>query len=232
MHFVGDHGKAVVAERNMATAIAGHDGSAGCRFLPPIASHSRIFTMGKVISATDFFQRLQAGEPVELIDVRTPAEFQEVHVEIAQNYPLDRLDPQAIQAARPHPEGRPLYVICRSGARGRQACDKFVAAGYPEVINVDGGTMACVAAGVPVVRGKKAIPLDCQVRMLAGSLVAIGTALGHWVHPAWLLLPAAVGLGLVYSGWTNTCMMGNMLAKMPWNQAPTQLPANPSCSRT
>jgi len=49
----------------------------------------------------------------------------------------------------------------------------------------------------------------------------LGTALGAAVHPAFLLLPAFVGGGLVFSGITDTCGMGLLLAKMPWNQCRT-----------
>ena len=78
--------------------------------------------------------------------------------------------------ARNGSQDEPLYVICRSGSRGRQACEKFLAAGFTNVVNVEGGTLACVEAGLPVVRGKKAISLERQVRIAAGSLVLLGAA--------------------------------------------------------
>ena len=65
------------------------------------------------------------GQQLDLIDVRTPIEFREVHVEFARNVPLDGLDPKAVMKARNGSSGEPLYVICRSGGRGQQACEKF-----------------------------------------------------------------------------------------------------------
>ena len=112
--------------------------------------------MTKSISAKELTKLVSAGKKIDLIDVRTPIEFREVHVTIARNEPLDQLDPQAVQAARNGSSQEPLYVICRSGSRGKQACEKFVAKGISNVINVEGGTMACVDAGIDVVRGKKA----------------------------------------------------------------------------
>src|SRR5437588_2307126 len=155
---------------------------------------------------------------IELIDVRTPVEFREVHVELARNVPLDRLDPAALIQARNESKDEPLYVICRSGSRGRQACEKFLAAGFTNVVNVEGGTLACVEAGLPVVRGKKAISLERQVRIAAGSLVLLGVLLGWLVHPALFGLSAFIGAGLVFAGITDTCGMAMMLARMPWNQ--------------
>ncbi len=58
---------------------------------------------------------------VEVIDVRTPMEFREVHAAIARNYPLDALDPAAIMRRRAKQE-QPLYIICRSGNRSGKAC--------------------------------------------------------------------------------------------------------------
>jgi rhodanese-related sulfurtransferase len=162
----------------------------------------------------------RAGKKIELIDVRTPAEFQEFHVDYARNIPLDRLDPQAIQAERNGQASQPLYIICRSGSRGKQACERLMAADC-NAINVEGGTVACEAAGLPVVRGKKVISLERQVRIAAGLLVLIGTALGAFVHPYVLGLAAFVGAGLVFAGVTDTCGMGMMLARMPWNQVAT-----------
>lgn len=149
-----------------------------------------------------------------LVDVRTPAEFGEVHAGGAENVPLDRLDPAAVA------RGGPLYVICRSGGRGKQACAKLLAAGHRDVANVEGGTLAWEAAGLPVVRGRRAVSLERQVRVAAGSLVLAGVALGAFVHPAGLGLAAFVGAGLVFAGVTDTCGMGMLLARMPWNQAP------------
>jgi rhodanese-related sulfurtransferase len=157
------------------------------------------------------------GNP-DLIDVRTPVEFREVHVEFARNVPLDRLDPATLLASRNGSKDEPLYLICRAGSRGRQACEKFLAAGFTNVVNVEGGTLACLECGLPVVRGKKAISLERQVRIAAGLLVLLGALLGWLVHPAFIGLSALIGAGLVFAGVTDTCGMGMLLARMPWNQ--------------
>jgi rhodanese-related sulfurtransferase len=158
------------------------------------------------------------GKKLELIDVRTPVEFREVHVEIARNIPLDQLDVAGLMQARHGSASEPLYVICRSGGRGQQACEKFLKAGFSNVTNVEGGTMACVEAGLPVVRGKKAISLERQVRITAGSLVLLGAILGWFVNPAFIGLSAFVGAGLICAGFTDSCALGMLLARMPWNQ--------------
>jgi Rhodanese-related sulfurtransferase len=156
-------------------------------------------------------------ERLDLIDVRTPVEFQEFHIPFARNIPLDQLDPSKVSAERNGTQ-RPLYVICRSGSRGKQACQKLLAAGHSYVVNVEGGTMAWNQAGFPVTRGKKVMSLERQVRIAAGSLVFVGAALGFFVHPYWIGLSAFIGAGLVFAGVTDTCGMGMVIARMPWNQ--------------
>lgn len=170
------------------------------------------------LSPQEVFAKHDRGEPVELIDVRTPVEFREVHSTIAKNIPLDRLRPDEIQTARNGNSDQPLYVICKTGVRGAKACEKLSAAGFDKIVNVEGGTDAWSAAGLPVVRGTKAMSLERQVRIVAGLLVVTGAALGYFVHPNWIGLSAFVGAGLVFAGMTDTCAMGMLIAKMPWNQ--------------
>ncbi|QDT53913.1 Inner membrane protein YgaP [Caulifigura coniformis] len=167
------------------------------------------------------------GKRLELIDVRTPVEFEEVHVEFARNVPLDQLDAASIMRSRNDSANAPLYVVCLSGSRGQQACEKFLKAGFTNVVNVEGGTLACVDSGVPVIRGRKAVSLERQVRIAAGSLVLLGVVLAWLVHPAFVGLSAFVGAGLVFAGVTDTCGMGMILARMPWNQ--TAQPTTQTC---
>lgn len=171
----------------------------------------------EVISPAELARRAEQGK-VDVIDVRTPVEFREVHATCARNVPLDSLNPQAIVQGRNGMSDQPLYVICRSGSRGQKACQQFINAGYTNVVNVEGGTSAWEAAGLPVNRGKKAMSLERQVRIAAGALVLIGAVLAMTVHVGFAGLSAFVGAGLMFAGITDTCGMAMVLAKMPWNQ--------------
>lgn len=172
----------------------------------------------KTITPEHLNHLIATGQDVELIDVRTPAEYREVHVEFARNLPLDRLNAKELVAERNGNRSQPLYVICRSGSRGKQACTTLASTGLVEVINVEGGTLAWEQAGLPVVRGKRTISLERQVRIASGALVLIGGVLGVFVHPYWAGLAAFVGAGLMFAGITDTCGMAMLLARMPWNQ--------------
>ncbi len=176
--------------------------------------------MVATITPTTLADLRRKGEKVMLIDVRTPAEFGEVHVDFARNMPLDRIDPKEIASLA---GSDPVYVVCKSGSRSHKACEKLMAAGLKDVVSVEGGTAACEAAGVPVVRGRKAMSLERQVRIAAGAMVAIGAALAAFGPDLlWQRIGAGlagfVGCGLVFAGITDTCGMAMLIAKMPWNQ--------------
>jgi rhodanese-related sulfurtransferase len=173
--------------------------------------------MRAAISPQELAELHASGQAIDLIDVRTPAEFREVHVPFAKNVPLDRLEPSHLAASCGGPVGQPVFVICLSGARGAKACEQLSAAGL-RAVNIEGGTLAWAAANLPVVRGKKTISLERQVRIAAGSLVLLGCVLGFFVHPLGYALSAFIGAGLVFAGVTDTCGMGMLLARMPWNQ--------------
>lgn len=171
------------------------------------------------ITPGQLFQLVSSGSPVEVIDVRTPAEFQELRADVARNVPLDRLNARQF-AATERDAGRALYVICRSGNRSRQACEKLLATGVTNVVNVEGGTLAWDRAGLPVVRGEKAISLERQVRIAAGALVLLGLVLASLVSPYLIAISALVGTGLVFAGITDNCGMALFLSRMPWNRIP------------
>lgn len=160
-------------------------------------------------------QAQQSAGGAWLIDVRTPAEYRALHAVGAVLMPLDVFDPAA--AAASAPAGRTIHLLCKSGGRAAQAAGKLAACGCPCVV-VTGGTDAWAVAGLPVVRGAAVMSLERQVRIAAGLLVVIGVGLGYAVHRYWFGLSGGVGAGLVIAGLTDTCMMGMLIARMPWNR--------------
>jgi rhodanese-related sulfurtransferase len=172
----------------------------------------------QTVSPSDVVASRGGARPIRLIDVRTAAEFRSIHAEGATLVPLDRFDPGVLAGADGGGDV-PTYLICASGTRARTAAEKCVAAGLKNIAVVEGGTSAWEAAGLPVVRGRGAISLERQVRIVAGSLVVAGVLLGWFVHRAFFGLCAFVGAGLVFAGITDTCGMALALARMPWNQA-------------
>lgn len=175
----------------------------------------------KTISPHELKELMGRSNDLDLIDVRSPAEYRAVHVRGARLVPLESISWDALTSGgdKKGTGHGTAYLLCKGGTRARLAAERLVGAGEGvDVVVVDGGTDACCEAGVPVVRGSGGMSIERQVRIAAGALVAIGTLVGVTVSPWALVLPAFVGCGLVFAGITDTCGMGLMLARMPWNR--------------
>ena len=171
------------------------------------------------VTPRQLHDRLQHGEKVNLLDVRTPAEHAEIHVPGVQLVPLDKLDATKLASGNGFAKDQPLYIFCRTGNRAKQAEEKLEKGGYAQCHVVEGGTMAWEEAGLPVTRGSsKVISLERQVRIAAGAIVLTGVLLAQFVHPAFIWLSGFIGAGLLFAGITDWCGMGMLIAKLPWNQ--------------
>ena len=110
-------------------------------------------------------------------------------------------------------------------AAARQAETALRGAGLPQLHILDGGTAGWLAAGFPAIRGKRAIPLERQVRIAAGAIAAAGAALALTVAAGFAWIPLLVGSGLIFAGVTDICTLGLLLGRMPWNRGASCDPA-------
>ena len=167
----------------------------------------------KLIDAQELQQMIDR-DAVLLIDVREPVENKEEKIAGSILLPLSRFDASQIPNSN-----KKLVLYCRSSNRSGQAAQKLIAAGYGEVTHLKGGLLAWKEQGMPLQVNKNApISLMRQVQIVAGFLVFTGTVLAAFVSPWFLLISGFVGAGLMFAGITNTCAMGMLLAKLPYNQ--------------
>ncbi|MBF2016475.1 MAG: rhodanese-like domain-containing protein [Rivularia sp. T60_A2020_040] len=168
----------------------------------------------QVIDAKTLKECLEEGT-ILLIDVREAAEYAGERIPGARRLSLSTFEPEKIRLE----QGKKLILHCQSGRRSAQAAQKLFAAGFEQVTHLEGGLNAWKQAGYPVETSKNApISIMRQVQIVAGSLVVIGTLLGAFISPWFLILSGFVGSGLVFAGVTNTCALGMLLAQMPWNK--------------
>src|SRR5262245_21936860 len=162
--------------------------------------------------------RLLAVNPasVRLLDVRTPGEYSTAHIAGSYNVPVDVL---AEHAAEIGALEMPVVLICQSGQRAARADAVLRASGLRQLRVLDGGMRAWLDAGLSVNRGAQRMSLERQVRIAAGFLSAAGAILSLLVWPWFAAIPAFVGSGLVFAGLTDTCAMGQLLARLPYNRA-------------
>ena len=159
-----------------------------------------------------------SGTPPLVIDVRSAAEFDTVHVRGAYHVPLATLGEHTRELAGHLAHDERVVLVCQSGVRAEQGRRHLAAVGLEHAQVLDGGVASYERAGGDVVRGRRAWALERQVRLAAGALVVTGLAAGRLLSPKARLLAAAIGTGLTVSALTDTCAMGAALARMPWNR--------------
>ena len=170
------------------------------------------------ITPRELHRRMTEGLPIELLDVRTPAEHATLHVSGTRLLPLDKLDAAAFLTSRGRSDV-PLYIVCQSGSRATKAIEKFQRAGFEGCVQVEGGIGAWVEAGLPVERGEsRVLPLMRQVQITVGIVSAAGAALALGVNVRFAIIPLVTGCGLLFAGLTGTCGLALLLARMPWNR--------------
>jgi rhodanese-related sulfurtransferase len=176
-------------------------------------------TIPPVLKAQELAELLRARPDVRLLDVRTPGEYESVHIPGAYNVPLDTLGEHAEEIRATVDE--PVVLICQSGARAKRAEEALKDCTMTNLHVLEGGMNSWTAEGQGVNRGPERLSLERQVRIAAGALAAVGAVLALLVDPLWAILPALVGSGLVFAGVTDTCGMAMLLSKLPYNRAAT-----------
>ena len=116
-----------------------------------------------------------------MIDVRSAAEFESMHIRGSYNVPLPLLSEHTDElAAR---LGSRVVLVCQSGVRAEQARQRMATVGIDTAYVLTGGVPGFAAVGGDVVKGKDRWDLERQVRLAAGSLVMLGLAGGKFVSP-------------------------------------------------
>lgn len=106
-------------------------------------------TVNKV-TAAKLALSLENEQNPQLIDVRTPAEFNNGHVAGAMNANINSNDFKA--KINNLDKSKPVYVYCLSGGRSGNAAKQLLAAGFEQVIEMPGGMMEWRAANLPEVK--------------------------------------------------------------------------------
>ena len=173
-------------------------------------------TLPPVLTPTALASLVREHPEARLLDVRTPAEFEAEHIASAYNVPLDLLGEHSAEIRNAVAE--PVVLICRSGQRARKAEQALKATGMSNLHVLDGGMLAWTAAGLPVRSGSPRMSLERQVRIVAGVVAAVGGFLALFVNPLFAALPALIGTGLAVAAATDNCLLGLLLARLPFNR--------------
>lgn len=169
------------------------------------------------INALELRQMLKEQPNTRMIDVRTGAEFESVHIPGSFNVPLDALGTNAGDFTVVEDT---LILVCQTGGRAVTAQEHLVKVGKSNTRVLEGGMGSWLLAEGEAVKGKEKWTLERQVRGVAGFIVLLGIILSYVFSANWRLLSGAIGAGLLFAAVSNTCMMGMLLAKLPYNRGP------------
>jgi rhodanese-related sulfurtransferase len=165
------------------------------------------------IRPQELYEKMTAGQVLALVDVRTAGEYAAGHAAGAVSLPLHQLSPEVVRSSRPEGAAGPTYVICQSGGRSQQACRRLVEAGLTDVVNVQGGTAAWRAAGLPVEphgRGARS-GLPGWARGVGLLLVLVCMVLSWQVQPWFALVGLGIWMAMIVGGRgacpLNTCSL-------------------------
>lgn len=149
-----------------------------------------------------------------LVDIREADERARERFPGARHHALSRLEGAPIR------QGEEILIFhCRSGVRTRGHAGRLAQAAGCEAYLIEGGLQAWKEAGLPVaVDRRQPIELMRQVQTVTGGLVLAGAGLGFALDPAFHLVAALVGAGILFAGLFGFCGMARLLAAMPWNR--------------
>lgn len=166
----------------------------------------------KTINSRDAARLIEKG--ARLVDIRSRDEHAREKIAAATCTPLENLASIG--------DGAPVIFHCRTGNRTSVNAERLGQACAGEVYLLEGGIEGWKAAGLPVITDRRQ-PLEImrQVQIAGGTTILLSVLLALLVAPAWSLLGAAVGAGMLHAGLTGSCAMSRLLTPMPWNHPRT-----------
>lgn len=101
----------------------------------------------ELLDAKSFSEKIHKKEEVQLVDVRTPEEFKEQHIDNATN--INWNDADFEQQISNLDKSKPVYIYCKSGGRSAKATAKLSEMGFTNVYELDGGILNWNEAKMP-----------------------------------------------------------------------------------
>ena len=106
----------------------------------------------KTIHPLELEARIEANEPIEIVDLRSRCQFEKCHAEGAHSIPFNEFDAGTLVHSRELPLSEPLYVISDKGEHARIAAQNMEERGLDNLVIVEGGMQAWERNGLPVDR--------------------------------------------------------------------------------
>lgn len=147
---------------------------------------------GGDLSVIVFEKELLATTDAQLIDVRTPEEFNEGHLKNALNINIDdnAFDKRIVTLDK----SKTVFVYCLSGGRSRRAGDYLLEQGFNKVFNLQGGIMKWKKAGKEIVgingeKNKTALSTAQFKQMVTTDKIVVADFYASWCQPCKVVGP-------------------------------------------
>ena len=105
----------------------------------------------KTFPVSQSFEKRKQNSGIPLIDVRTPAEYGSIHADGAVNHPMESLQVEKL----PFSKEQEIHVICQSGGRSMKVSQKLEAAGFTNIVNIEGELQLGMRPGCRSWKGRK-----------------------------------------------------------------------------
>ncbi len=144
------------------------------------------------IPPDEFDKKLNSLTGVQLVDVRTPGEYEGGHIKNAQN--INVHDDAFDKTVATLDKSKPVMVYCKAGSRSAAAAEKLQAMGFKEIYNLDGGIMKWEGAGKPTQAGanvptKKGMSSADFTKLVTQANFVLVDYNAQWCAPCKKMLP-------------------------------------------
>jgi len=153
----------------------------------------------KSVGVDEFEKQLIATKGEQLIDVRTPQEFEKYRIVSAKNINFNNSDFR--KQIEKLDKTKPVLVYCLSGGRSKSAANQFVAAGFKIVYELDGGINSWSRAGKKIdqdLSGKGELSSKDYAAIIASEGYVLIDYYAPWCAPCRKMLPLVEELAKTY----------------------------------
>ena len=102
----------------------------------------------KTIATIEFKKKLENTEKPQLVDVRSPEEFNAEHLKNAIN--INWNNPDFEEKIKSLNKDKPIFVYCKAGGRSIKAAARLADLGFIQIYNLDGGIMSWDSENLPI----------------------------------------------------------------------------------
>lgn len=104
-----------------------------------------------IVNIEQGLEIIEKEKKLQLVDVRTPGEYNEGHLKNSVNIDIYDFENFEIEVNKLSKD-QPVLIYCKSGSRSKEATAQLISLGFEEVYDLQGGIMKWVSSGLETVK--------------------------------------------------------------------------------